>query len=140
MIELYEMVLRTRLGMPLGQTTDGVPQPDEVESRSSGASLDLMIASIESLQRTFDAGLDDYLDYLDRAGPEDRLSSSIRRQFEVVLGRLGEIEVPLHVAVTEARDEVSAAYGEMETLLVLIKTDMSALLGITVTFSDNDGD
>ena len=47
----------------MGQTTDGIPQPVEVESYLSRSSKELMIANVQALRRTFDAGLDDYLDY-----------------------------------------------------------------------------
>ncbi len=140
MIELLEMVMRTRLGMPMGETTDGVPRPEEVESYLSGASLALMAASIESVQRAFEGGFDDYLDYLDRSPPEEDLASAIRAQLEVVLDALAEIPPPLSRAVTGSPAEIELAFESMRELLVLVKTDMAALLGITVTFSDNDGD
>ena len=140
MIELQEIVMRTKLGMPMGQTTDGVPQPDEVESYLSGRSLELMVANVESLQRTFDVGLDEYVDYLDRSSPDERLSGAIHMQFGSVLDALDDIDLPLQDAVTESPELVEASFEAMRALLVLIKTDMAALLGITVTFSDADGD
>lgn len=139
MIQLVEMVMRTRLGVPMG-AVDGVPRPGEVESYPSGASLALMAASLGSIQRTLDAGLDDYLDYLDRSPADRKLSSAIRARLETVLGTLAGVPAPLSRAVTESPAEVEAAFESMRPLLVLIKTDLAALLGITVTFSDNDGD
>ena len=139
MIELNEIVLRTRLGMPMGQTTDGVPQPRDVESYLSGASVQMMAANMESLRDTFDAGLDDYLDYLQRSG-EEPLSSAIHDQFQVVLSSLGVLEQPLQTAITESPLDVRTVYDAMQGLLVLLKTDMAGILGITVTFSDSDGD
>ena len=139
MIQLVEMVMRTRLGVPMG-AVDGVPRPREVESYPSGASLALMAASLGSIQRTLDAGLDDYLDYLDRSPADRKLSSAIRAELETVLGTLAGVPAPLRRAVTESPAAVEAAFESMRPLLVLIKTDLAALLGITVTFSDNDGD
>lgn len=140
MIELLEMVMRTRLGIPMGDRTEGIPQPEEVESYRSGESLALMAASLESIQRTLDAGLDEYLDYLDRSQGEGGLSAAIRAQFAVVLEAVARVPPPLSRAVTESPAEVELAFESMRTLLVLVKADMAALLGITVTFSDNDGD
>ena len=57
-----------------------------------------------------------------------------------MLGTLAGVPAPLSRAVTESPAEVEAAFESMRPLLVLIKTDLAALLGITVTFSDNDGD
>lgn len=140
MIEMQEIVLRTKLGMPMGQTTDGVPQPHDVESYLSGASREMMIANVESLRDTFAAGLDDYVDYLQRSGSEEPLSDAIRSQFGAVLSTLNAIDQPLQAAVTESPEEVDAVYEAMLDLLVLLKTDMAGVLGITVTFSDSDGD
>ena len=140
LIELHEVLMHTKLGMPMGQTTDGIPQPKEVESYLSGRSLELMTANLESLRRTFDAGLDDYLDYLDRRSTEALLSMAIHAQLGTVLDALGNIDGPLQDAVTGVPMEVERTYEAMRFLLVLLKTDMSALLGITVTFGDADGD
>jgi hypothetical protein len=35
---------------------------------------------------------------------------------------------------------VAAAYDEIKGLLILLKVDMTNVLGVTVDFSDNDGD
>ncbi len=139
-IELLEMVMRTRLGTPMGDATDGVPRPGEVESLRSGESLALMAASIESIRRTFEAGVDDYLDFLDRSPPEEGLALAIRTQLDMVQDALSRIPPPLSSAVTESPVEVALTFEAMRELLVLVKADMAALLGITVTFSDNDGD
>ena len=68
------------------------------------------------------------------------MSAAIHAQFDDVLTALGDIDGALRDAVTESPVEVEAAFESMRTLLVLLKTDMAALLGITVTFSDSDGD
>jgi predicted lipoprotein len=140
LIEQYEMVMQRKFGVPMGRTTDGVPDPESVESPLTGRSLDLLIANLESVLRTFDAGLDDYVDYLQDAPPETSLSASIHSQFASVFEALDQIETPLELAVVEDSATVAAAYEEMRPLLVFLKTDMAAQLGITVTFSDADGD
>jgi predicted lipoprotein len=124
----------------MGRTTDGVPDPESVETPLTGRSLDLLIANLESVQRTFDAGLDDYVDYLQGGEPETSLSANIHAQFARVFEALDRIGTPLEVAVVEDPAAVAAAYEEMRPLLVFLKTDMAAQLGITVTFSDADGD
>lgn len=139
MIQLTEMVMRTRLGVPMG-SPDGAPRPRDVESYASGQSLALMAASVESLREPLDAGLGEYLDYLDRSPVDQNLSSAIRARIESVLEAIAGVPAPLSRAVTESPAEVERAFDAMRPLLVLVKTDMAALLGITVTFSDNDGD
>jgi len=140
LIEMYEMVMQRKFGVPMGRTTDGVPDPESVESPLTGRSMDLLVANLESVLRTFDAGLDDYVDYLQDAGTETSLSANIHSQFASVFEALDRIEAPLEIAVVEDSAGVAAAYEEMRSLLVFLKTDMAAQLGITVTFSDADGD
>jgi predicted lipoprotein len=140
LIETYEFVMQRKFGVPMGRTTDGVPDPESVETPLTGRSLDLLIANLESVQRTFDAGLDDYVDYLQGGEPETSLSANIHAQFARVFEALDRIGTPLEVAVVEDPAAVAAAYEEMRPLLVFLKTDMAAQLGITVTFSDADGD
>lgn len=139
MIQLTEMVMRTRLGVPMG-SPDGVPRPREVESHASGQSLAFMAASLESLRQPLDGGLDEYLDYLDRSPVDRGLSAAIRARIDAALEAMARVPGPLSRAVTDSPAEVEAAFEAMRPLLVLVKTDMAALLGITVTFSDNDGD
>lgn len=140
MIGLYETAMQVRLGMPMGRTTDGVPRPDEVEAPRSGVSLALLRATVESVRLTFDAGLDDYLDHLDSAPEDRRLSGRIHDQFAAVFRAMEAVDGPLRRAVSEDVRDVDALYEEMRTLLVLLKTEMAGLLGITVTFGDADGD
>ena len=140
MIALLEMVMRTRLGVPMGDATDGEPRPAEVESARTGESLALMSASLASIRETFEAGVDDYVDFLDRSPADRGLAQAIRNQFGAVERALSAIPGPLGRAVTESPAEVALTFEAMRVLLVLVKTDMAALLGITVTFSDNDGD
>jgi predicted lipoprotein len=140
LIEAYEMVMQRKLGIPMGRTTDGGPDPEAVESPLTGRSLELIVANLESILRTFDAGFDDYVDYVQDVPPEESLAASIHEQFARVFEALDRIGTPLEVAVVEDPAAVAAAYEEMRPLLVLLKTDMAAQLGITVTFSDADGD
>jgi predicted lipoprotein len=140
LIEMYEMVMQRKFGVPMGRTTDGVPDPESVESPLTGRSLDLLVANLESVLRTFDTGLDDYVAYIQDAPPEESLAADIHAQFARVFEALGRIGAPLEVAVVEDPAAVAAAYEEMRPLLVYLKTDMAAQLGITVTFSDADGD
>jgi len=140
MVELHEIATRDWLGRPTGRTTDGIARAEDVEVPLSGRSLELLIASVEGIQRTFEAGLDDYLDYLDPAEGEGRLSARIARQFDTALDALRAIDGPLKVAVLDDPATAEAAYDEMRELVVLLKSEMSAQLGITITFSDSDGD
>lgn len=68
------------------------------------------------------------------------LSAEVDEQFERTIAALEAIDQPLAVAVIEEPATVEAAYTEAKALVVLLKADMANHLGITITFSDNDGD
>lgn len=140
MIAMQEVATVQWLGRPLGRTTDGVARPEEAEAARSQRSLELLVASVTSVEQTFHSGLDAYLDHLDRSGGAQPLSARVSAAFEQALRALRAIEQPLEVAVLENPQTVEAAYEAMRALLVLLKTDMPAQLGVTVTFGDNDGD
>ncbi len=147
MVVELEGAANLKLATPLGRSTFGKPWPESAEAFRSDQSLPLLIANIEALQRIFQGGaaadapgLDDLL--AARRVPEegDPLAGRIAAQFERTLAALRAIESPLRVAVEEEPEQVTAAYDEVRALLVLFKADLAAQLGITITFSDNDGD
>mgnify|MGYP001796663582 CR=1 FL=1 len=47
---------------------------------------------------------------------------------------------PIARAVTESPEELEATYDEVKALVRLMKTELTASLGVILTFNDNDGD
>ncbi|MCB9161106.1 MAG: imelysin family protein [Caldilineaceae bacterium] len=147
MIVLLEDIAQHKLGDPMGHLSFGVPAPTFVEAGRSGASLALIRADLQGLTRAFhggdapdDVGLDDYLTYLDAEYEGQPLAAVISAQIDAALAAVDAVDPPLRVAVEMNPDAVQAAYDAIEQLLVLVKVDMANHLGVTVTFSDNDGD
>lgn len=145
MIAELEDVSRFWIGGPLGFRDGGDPQPDLVEAFYSGTSVDKLIANVEGFQMALNGlgdspSLADYLDFLGAEYDGVPMSEAINIQAETVITALQAIESPLQVAVIEEPGAVNVAYDEGVALLQLVKTDMASQLGITVTFSDNDGD
>jgi predicted lipoprotein len=136
MIFLTEMVAREKIGVPLGKDGFGEPSPESAEGYRSGSSLDLTKANIEALQAAFEAGLDEYLSQLGGEATAEAIST----QFETVLADLEAIGPSLEEAVVTRPEDVEKAYQSLRVLVTLLKTDMANRLGITITFSDNDGD
>lgn len=148
MIRVIEHTANMRLGWPLGTASGGEIEPETVQARRSGYSLQLLIGTLEGLQRAFDGmtvtgdglGYDDYLNYLDDYHKRGLLSQAIDQQFVSTLTSFREIGEPLDQAVVNNIASVTTAYNESKALLVLIKVDMPNRTGLIVTFSDNDGD
>lgn len=139
-----DSILQMKLGGPLGTRSGGEPAPNESEAPYSDYGIPQIISNIETLQLLFTGGeglgLDDYLNYLDAQYDGRPLSLVIIEQFDTTLAALNAIDQPLGMAVIENPDAVQLAYDEVQTLMVLIRVDMAAQLGVTITFSDNDGD
>ncbi|MEO1291047.1 MAG: hypothetical protein AAFV93_25210, partial [Chloroflexota bacterium] len=84
--------------------------------------------------------LADYLDFLGAELDGEVMSTVINQSIETTITALNTIEQPVQIAVSEDNETVTTAYNNTLSLLRLVKTDMANQLGITVTFSDNDGD
>ncbi|CAM2069038.1 Imelysin family protein [Sulfidibacter corallicola] len=141
-----EDVRNTKIGKPLGDDTGGEPRPETVEAPYSHTSLVLMRANLESSRAVIfgrlggqdGLGLDDYLTFLN-----SNLGSSIDSQYDDIFAAIDAIEaegLTLTQAVTERSELVDALSERVRELIVLTKTDMAGVMGVTITFNDNDGD
>ena len=139
LIELAEKITYTKLNYPL-KGVYAEAQPHAVESRYAYYSVPLMVANLRGIQGIYQAGFAGYLDFLAFDDREPPLAQAINDQIEATIIALEAIEPNLHDAVTENPEQVEAAIAEAKKLAVLFKVDMANHFGITVTFSDNDGD
>ena len=144
-----DLTKRAKVGIPSGRFTAGSALPDRVEAYYSGTSLELLKEAIraekavfmgQSASGTNGPGLDDYLDHVDAPYNGGLLSEAIEAQFDAALAAANAVEGPLSEAVTTQPEAVTKVYDAMQKLIVLTKTDMPAALGVTITYTDNDGD
>jgi predicted lipoprotein len=137
----YERFLRDgKIGIPAGVRSAGTPRPVATEAYYGGYSLELAIANLEQVERIFTGangrGLDDNLQALDA---ED-LSQEIQSQIDEAQSELENLNDPLSEQIEENNDPVLKAFEEMQQVVTLVKADMTSVLGITITYQDNDGD
>ncbi len=144
MLAVTEEVVGDRLGQPLGKRSDGQIRPDLVEAPYSGMSLERIIATVEALWLTYRGGeglgFDDYLDFLGATYGDRPLSQEVNARFATALTALQDIDGPLETAILENPTKVETAYQAMRELMTIIKVDMINQMGLTMTFSDSDGD
>ncbi|HEY3500094.1 MAG TPA: imelysin family protein [Polyangiaceae bacterium] len=131
-----------KLAPALGDTSDGTPQPDRLESTYSGRSLEDLrdnLAGIEHLYRG-DApsglrGLDAYLrgrgKNLGRSF--DELALACRNAFDALPGTLAEAVSAEPAAVREVMSRFAA-------LQRFFQVDVLNALSLSLGFNDNDGD
>ncbi|MFT4703387.1 MAG: putative lipoprotein [Bradymonadia bacterium] len=127
-----------QLGAPLGDGIDAAPEL--VDGRFSARGLANTRALLRGVHDVWapsegDARLFDIVD--SRGGG---VSMRVSREFDTAFAVLDAIEGPLGDAVTNRPEQVEAARAAINVLLRSYQTDVSALLAITVGFSDNDGD
>ncbi len=142
----YERFLRDgKIGIPAGVRSSGVPRPTSVEAVHGGYSAALAVANLRAVERLYlgtghdgqpGLGLDDYL----RARGAEALGDEIAAKSGETLAALQALDDPLHDQITSNNAPVLTAFQEMQDLVVLLKADMTSVLGVTITYQDNDGD
>ncbi|MBC7861467.1 MAG: imelysin family protein [Bacteroidia bacterium] len=145
----FELLKNSRIGIPLGKKTLGVPLPEKAEAFYSQQSLVLAMKNLESIENIYlgrDAqnndrlGLDDYLVHAGAQYTSGTLNDAIKNKFVSAKSKLALISGPLSQAVVSDPATVDLAYAELQQLVVLLKVDMPSALGVLITYQDNDGD
>lgn len=145
----YEKFLRAaKMGLPTGVFT-GTVAPNTIEAfYQEGLSNDLFLEGLDAVQDFFNGiqfvstsnglGFDDYLATLPGG---NALSQSINDQMDTARDAVFALDSFLSEVQNNDPPEVMiAAYGEVQQVVPLLKTDMFSLLSIDVDFVDADGD
>lgn len=149
MIQAVEQIKNIKIGEPFGKKSTGGIKPDKVEALYSSHSLALIKADLTAIEKTFlgkkdttdGIGFDDYLDHVNAKWQDNQLlSERIKQQFANINTAIDEITVPLDQAVSTQPDQVEKVYNALTSLISLLKGEMVSKLGLSVTYSDNDGD
>lgn len=151
-IFVLEVMTDMELGRALGETsTEG--RLDAVVEGPQGLGAADMRAHLDGLRAVF-LGTDHATDIITEAGTvlsfdgssgfrqllDDELVSRLTDQFAAAKTALGRIEGPLREAVVNDSATVSAARAALKELQVTVSTEVVAQLGVTIGFSDADGD
>ena len=142
----YERFIRDgKIGIPSGVRSAGVPRLQSTEAYYGGYSAELALANLQAAKRLFlgnadagadGSGLDDHLQVL---GAE-ALAGKIVTEFDEAIAALEALSDPLAEQIASNNEPVLAAFREMQDVIVLLKVDMTSVLGVTITYQDNDGD
>ena len=144
-VKSYEETKWTKLGIPLGKQSLGIAQPIYIETRLSKISFELFAENMEAWKRTFNGdqengttgiGLDDYLIDLDRTSLAGSINSTLSSIVSDINGLTSDFETLLSTDV----NSLDALYTQIQNLTVSIKTDMTSVMGVLITYQDNDGD
>lgn len=146
----HEVTKNARVGIPLGKRSLGQPFPEKVEAVYSGLSRKLLRENIIAEQAFFKGnsfptgsdglGLDDYLNTLEAYHGNRLLAEVIEDQFDQILLDEADLAVSLREAISVETPNVEVLYQDLQEQVIYLKTDMPSILGIQITYQDNDGD
>lgn len=149
LISYIDYIKNSKVGIPAGKK-DGNLHPEQVEAYYSGASLPQILNNLTALERLFTGagptgstgpGFNALLDHLEAKYNGQPLSIAILTQISDCRAKAQALGTgSLSEAVRQNPTGVTALYDSLKQLLVLTKVDMVSAVGITLTFSDNDGD
>jgi len=138
-----EAARNAKLGAPLGNRTEGVPQPGVAESQFSGRSLEDVRDTVRGVEQVcFGADVEDaqslarYLKGIKRGD----LVSALEVAFAASHDALDAIPEPLATAIVEDPASVQAAIDAIGEIQRLIQADVINAMGLMLTFTDADGD
>ncbi|HET6512563.1 MAG TPA: imelysin family protein [Candidatus Kapabacteria bacterium] len=142
MITIAEVIKNEKISRPMGLT------PERVEARPSEQSIAMIVENINGLETAFTAdadsrtgkGIDDVLRSIDAKVGDQDLVDAVMTQFDRIRASAGEINAPLHIAVTTERAKVTDLLNQVLTLIKLLKADVMVELGVMLTGFEGDGD
>lgn len=147
----FETLKNFKYKIPLGKFDAGIVQPDKVEGYYSGTSVALSAANADAIYKLYlgvaesgadGEGLHDYLVCLDAYyQTEDvSLASSINSQFALIYSKILAIPDPMSATLSSNKQVIDDAHTEMQIAVPLIKREMTAAMGVQISYTDNDGD
>lgn len=143
MIFQAELIAGNKLGKPLGKSSGGGPQPDEEEAPRSDNSIEDMLDGLRGIASVYDGaysgrdglGLGDLVQ-----SKSEPLDAGVRARVDGSVDAVAAIPFPFRTAITEHPAEANAAYESVRELKRILSTEVVGVLGVTLTFNDNDGD
>jgi len=148
----YERYVRSgKIGLPVGAMS-GTAAPELAESYYyptigrdlANAAVSSVIAVYEG--KSYDGATDGlgFKDYMTAIGTKDNdgtpIADVITNELAEVKAKMGTLSPSLKDAVVNDRTNVLNLYDEMQQVVPLIKVDMVSAFGISITYTDNDGD
>ncbi|MEL7362081.1 MAG: imelysin family protein [Bacteroidota bacterium] len=137
------------LGRPFGiarnpEEPGGAPDAMRVQTPYAQVSKQLFEANLDGLHALVTAngstGLDDYLDTLDATFGGQPLGTALLAEIDATEAAVDQLGSTIFDAVGTNPTGGQAAHDAAGDLLRIVKVDLANQLGVSITFSDNDGD
>lgn len=146
-----ELAKNAKLAIPMGKRSLGVLYPEKVESAFARRSSELLQAQTEALAAFYEGrseltdemglSLKDYVSVMGSTVGNTTTASTVSQQFDnILLGWASAEGSTLYDLVSARSSELEAIYQEYQTTILHTKTEIPSLLGVSITYQDNDGD
>jgi predicted lipoprotein len=147
----FEVVKNDKVGLPGGfRAGQKRPEPERVEARYSGQSLRLAREHVEAIRMFWEgqvpstSGASTFQSvrhYLSNVVGGPRLIDETRAQFAAVMAAFDTCgDTPIHVLASSSDARLATLHTELQKLTRYLKSELSSLLGIAITYSSGDGD
>ena len=148
-VRSFEHLKNFKVGLPAGKRPGQIrAEPQLVEAYYSGFSLPLLKSHFDALENLYlgrsTSGLAGigFRDYLDAVEGGPALVALTLAQLQAARKAIEEIpaDVPFSRLIANAHPSVENLHTELQKLTRFFKSDMSSLLGISITYNSGDGD
>lgn len=132
-----EDIRGAKLGGPLGDGGGPRAQPALAESAASGRGLDDARDALAGVAAAWSG--EDGLGVINLVD-DDAVVARVQQRLDASAARLAALPTPLGQTVVEQPELVQQAQDALNTLQVSLQVELAPVIGVTVTFNDNDGD
>jgi predicted lipoprotein len=139
---------RHQVGIPagyVGNTPTMVLLPTKSQAYYSNQSIAYMVITLQNLKEVIQGGsgtgLYEYLQHLNATSTiGGDLAEDIMTQLDVCIAKANDCGPDYAATIDTDKAKADALFLEVKKLLVLIKVDMPSAIGVSISYSDNDGD
>ncbi|HRK05422.1 MAG TPA: imelysin family protein [Chlorobiota bacterium] len=144
----HELAKNFKVGLPGGFRAGQVsPEPRRVEAYYSGISTDLLREHVKAIRSIWEGrnkdgqSLTGFRAWLTKVPGGDRLIVDTETQLDVVQTSLENLGSSKLADLCDQRDSrVNTLHTELQKLTRFYKSELSSLLGLSITYSSGDGD
>lgn len=137
---LIRDIVHMRMAMALGLRGDG-PDLTAIPGNAADNGLADLRNELTGMQRVYEGLSADSLGISALIRPlSEETDQRLREQLAAAIQAIDKVEGPLRVAIEERPDQVHALYDRLAEIQLTMATEVVSLLGVSVGFSDTDGD
>lgn len=145
----FEIMKNFKFKVPVGRLNAGVPLPDKVEGYYSGISASLAKEQMSSLKEFYlgigengsdGLGLDDYLECLDAKTGDVSLAELIEDKMNGIIVKVDLLVDPMSQQLLSNQSVVDDVYLEMQSMVPLVKHEMTSAFAVQINYESGDGD